>query len=343
MDRKLLVARALEKYTNPQEPAKARPEDLIDDKTRTMDHIQQSIVKDVTTLEVQTANLLAGISRELILNQRIDPDCPSADMEIRLQPQLQKLISLKPERKVFLQQNHRAFIREQRSKLRRILLSPYMKQAEELTEASLEPYGQNRVFPKLRLEMINSRLQTAIFPEQVDKAGCDMVELGMTMMPNTREMASIRKINPDETSAGDESSMQIQTEVLTQEGFPRLRGASVPSPSTDILGAIAPSPGIRWIWVRAPWLSPYDSYSACHGPDRGAQREHGMIRSKVTPHGDAATPLTGKRILPTVLHMSYSDKLASTTSLIARLIIGWNDNQDTCKRKLRLGDLKKAE
>lgn len=111
MDRKLQVAKTLEKYANPvspvnQEIVEVRPEDLIDDKIHTMDLTQQSISEEVTTIELQTANLPASLSRELIFDQRVDPDRLSANMEIWLQPHFQKLISLKPERKELLQQNH---------------------------------------------------------------------------------------------------------------------------------------------------------------------------------------------------------------------------------------------
>ena len=111
MDRKLQVAKTLEKYANPvspvnQEIVEVRPEDLIDDEIHAMDLTQQSISEEVTTIELQTANLPASLSRELIFDQRVDPDRLSANMEIRLQPHFQKLISLKPERKELLQQNH---------------------------------------------------------------------------------------------------------------------------------------------------------------------------------------------------------------------------------------------
>ena len=57
--------------------------------------------------------------------------------------------------------------------------------------------------------MIDGKLQTAIYPEQVDDGESDMAELGMPIMPTTREIISIWKINPDGTSADDESSTQI--------------------------------------------------------------------------------------------------------------------------------------
>ena len=57
--------------------------------------------------------------------------------------------------------------------------------------------------------MIDGNLQTDIYPEQVDDGESDMAELRMPIIPTTREIISIWKINPDGTSADDETSTQI--------------------------------------------------------------------------------------------------------------------------------------
>ena len=54
-------------------------------------------------------------------------------------------------------------------------------------------------------------------------------------------------------------------------------------------------------------------------------------------------PLTGKRILLIILSMSYLDRLNIVTAIIARLIIGWSDSQDSSKRDLQVEDLKKSK
>ena len=54
-------------------------------------------------------------------------------------------------------------------------------------------------------------------------------------------------------------------------------------------------------------------------------------------------PLTGKRILLIILSMSYSDRLDTVTAIIARLIIGWSEGQNSSKRDLQVEDLKKSK
>jgi hypothetical protein len=157
--------------------------------------------------------------------------------------------------------------------------------------------------------MVSSRPPST--PEQVDDGESDMAELGMPIMPTTREIISIWKSNPDGTSMG-----------LTKEPV------AYPFLSPNLLNR-APS-GFQEEKLRA-------------GEHRGTHYERGKTQNTVPAHGNAAIHLTGKRVLLTVLSMSYSDKLTSTTTLIARLIIGRNEDQDTCKRVLRLDDLKKAE
>ena len=188
-----------------------------------------------------------------------------------------------------------------------------------------------------------------VHSEQVDREEISAAEMSVPSPPVDLR-GNHCTITRDQVDRGKSSTTEQDMSSLPID----MRGnhCTATRNQTVLMTQVRPSMGLTKEPVAYPFLSPnllnrapsgFQEEKLRAGEHRGTHYERGKTQNTVPAHGNAAIHLTGKRVLLTVLSMSYSDKLTSTTTLIARLIIGWNEDQDTCKRVLRLDDLKKAE
>ena len=77
--------------------------DLIQEELQVTTYSRQVLVEEIDLVEQEIASLPRNLSREVVTNQRVKPDCLTAELEARLSPHLQKQITLEPDRREELQ------------------------------------------------------------------------------------------------------------------------------------------------------------------------------------------------------------------------------------------------
>jgi hypothetical protein len=131
--------------------------ELVQTELQATAYTRQVIEEEVCLVEQHIANLPTELSRETVGNQRVKPDKLSADMESRLLPHLQRQIELEPLKREELQSDHRAFVKNQLSKISLALNVLFEKQAKTLPvtgSATLVSNTQVRAPPRLQLEKL---------------------------------------------------------------------------------------------------------------------------------------------------------------------------------------------